>query len=78
MESMADPANLANFDENDPKSLARLMRQMGHETGEDLGPEFNEVVDRLESGQLPDEIEQDMPDLLGSGSGGDADDDWFG
>ena len=79
MESLADPANLANFDENDPKSLAKLMRQMGNEAGEDLGPEFNEVVSRLESGQSPDEIEQDMPDLMGGASGGgDAGDDWFG
>jgi hypothetical protein len=77
LETLADPGNLANLDENDPKSLARLMRQMGDETGEDLGPEFNEVVDRLESGQSPDEIEQDLPDLMG-GSGGDGGDDWFG
>jgi putative FmdB family regulatory protein len=79
LEAMADPANLANFDENDPKSLAKLMRQMGSEAGEDLGPEFNEVVSRLESGQSPDEIEQDMPDLMsGAGGGADAGDDWFG
>jgi len=36
--------------------------------GEELPPEFNEVVDRLESGQSPDEIESAIPDL-----GGDSD-----
>ncbi|NIW46821.1 MAG: hypothetical protein GWN30_19315, partial [Gammaproteobacteria bacterium] len=31
--------------------------------GEDLGPEFDEVIDRLEKGQSPDEIEEALPDL---------------
>jgi putative FmdB family regulatory protein len=52
MESLADPGSLAGLDENDPKSMARWMRKMSSEMGEDLGPEFNEVVDRLEAGRL--------------------------
>ena len=31
--------------------------------GEDLPPEFDEVVDRLEAGQSPEEIESAVPDL---------------
>ena len=65
LEDLADPSNLAGLDENDPKSLARWMRKMSQEMGEDLGPEFNEVVDRLEAGQSPEEIEEAMPDLGG-------------
>jgi hypothetical protein len=38
--------------------------------GEDLGPEFGEVVDRLESGEDPESIEQSMPELGGGDSGG--------
>lgn len=49
--------------ENDPKALGRMMRKMGREMGEDLPAEFNEVVDRLEAGQSPDEIESAIPDL---------------
>jgi len=64
-EDLADPSNLAGLDENDPKSLARWMRKMSQEIGEDLGPEFDEVVDRLEAGQSPEEIEEAMPDLGG-------------
>ena len=45
------------------------MRQMSRELGEDMGPEFDEVVTRLESGQSPDEIEESMPEL-GSDAGG--------
>ncbi len=69
MEAMADPSQLAGLDE-DPKSLGRMMRQMSSQMGEDMGPEFHEVVDRLESGQSPEEIEKNLPDL--GGEGGDA------
>ena len=65
LEDLADPSSLAGLDENDPKSMARWMRKSGREMGEDLGPEFDEVVDRLESGQSPEEIEEAMPDLGG-------------
>ncbi|HSH02202.1 MAG TPA: zinc ribbon domain-containing protein [Anaerolineae bacterium] len=53
----------AGLDEDDPRSLGKFMRKMSNELGEDLGDEFGEVVDRLERGQAPDEIEKSMPDL---------------
>lgn len=63
MESMADDfTGFENMDD-DPKEMARMMKKMGNEMGEELPPEFNEVVDRLESGQSPDEIESAIPDL---------------
>ncbi len=71
LESLADPSNFAGLDEEDPRSLGRFMRKMSQEMGEDLGPEFDEVVDRLESGQSPEDIEKAMPDLgedLGGGA----------
>jgi len=63
LDDLADPSSLAGLDEDDPKSMARLMRKMGSEMGEDLGPEFNEVVDRLEAGQSPEDIEKAIPDF---------------
>ncbi len=72
-----DPSDFGDLDENDPKSLGRFMRRMMQEAGDEageLGSEFEEVVDRLEAGQSPEDIEQSMPDLLGSdapGMGGD-------
>lgn len=78
LDSMADPGNLAGLDENDPKSMARWMRKMSNEMGEDLGDEFKEVVDRLETGEDPESIEQSMPELGGAGGAGGADDDWLG
>jgi len=63
MESMADDfSGIEGLDE-DPKAMGRMMRKMGKEMGEDLPPEFNEVVGRLESGQSPEEIEKAVPDL---------------
>jgi hypothetical protein len=37
--------------------------------GEDVEPEFNEVVDRLEAGQSPEDIEKAIPDLEGGANG---------
>jgi putative FmdB family regulatory protein len=71
MDSLADPTNLSGVDENDPKSMARWMRKMAGETGEELGPEFDEVVGRLEAGEDPDDIEKSMPDLGAPDAGGD-------
>jgi len=54
LEAMSDPSAFGDVDENDPKSVARVMRKMGNQMGgEDLGPEFNEMVDRLEAGESP-------------------------
>jgi hypothetical protein len=67
LESLADPSSLAGLDEDDPRSIARWMRTMSQETGEDLGPEFDEMVDRLEAGEDPEEIESSLGDLGGQG-----------
>ena len=76
MESLAgdfsDPSALAGL-EDDPKALGRMMRKMGRELGEEVPPEFGEVVDRLEKGQSPEDIEKELPDLGGEAAGGDDD-----
>jgi putative FmdB family regulatory protein len=63
MNSMADDFSGMDGIENDPQALGRMMRKMGSQMGEDLPPEFNDVVDRLEAGQSPQEIESAHPDL---------------
>jgi len=70
LDDLADPSALSGLDENDPKSLARFMRKMASETGEDLGPEFDEVIGRLEAGEDPESIEKSMPDLAGGADTG--------
>lgn len=70
MENME--SEFENFEglEDDPKALGQMMRKMGSQLGEDLPPEFDDVVDRLESGQSPEEIESALPDLGAGGEDG--------
>lgn len=71
LDAMSDPSSFGDVDENDPKSVAKFMRKMGDQMGsEELGPEFGEMVERMESGESPEEIEKSMP---GMGDGGPPD-----
>jgi putative FmdB family regulatory protein len=54
MDSLADPSGWGDVNENDPRSMAKMMRRMSGELGEDIGPEFNEAVDRMEAGESPE------------------------
>jgi hypothetical protein len=71
---MADPSSWGDVDEKDPRSVARMMKRMGSEMGEDLGPEFHEAVDRLEAGESPEEVEKSVPGLAGEEDDGGLDD----
>jgi putative FmdB family regulatory protein len=73
LDDLTDPSMLGDLDEDDPKSIARWMRRMSAESGEEMPEEFGEVMDRLESGQSPEEIEESMPEL-GESLGGGMDD----
>ncbi len=73
MENLTDESALEGM-EDDPKALGRMMKKMGKEMGEDLPPEFDDVVDRLEAGQSPEDIESALPDL-GAGESPVPDDD---
>jgi len=73
-DDFSDLGDFPDIDENDPKSMGRWMRKMSEEVGEDLGPEFDEVVGRLKAGEDPNQIEESMPDVLGE-SGLDSGDD---
>jgi putative FmdB family regulatory protein len=64
---LADPANLDQI-EDDPRALGRAMKEMQGEIGEDMGGEFDEVVNRLEKGQSPEEIDRAFPDSGTDGS----------
>ena len=69
MESMADDFSGFEGMEENPEAMGRMMRKMGKQMGEELPPEFNEVVDRLEKGQSPEEIEKELPDLGNTDTG---------
>ena len=56
LEDLADGAAFGDVDENDPRSVARWARRMGAELGEDLGPEYQAMIDQMEAGEIPDEV----------------------
>ncbi len=63
---------MPGLDEDDPRSIARWARQMQSQSGEDLGPEFNTALSRIESGEDPDRVMEDMePAMAGGDDGGD-------
>lgn len=71
LDALGDPSQLAGLDEGDPRSVARWMRRMGKEAGDDLaGPEFDEMVDQLESG----EVDGDDAELPSGGDDSGSDD----
>jgi len=57
LDGFATPAQWGDVDENDPRSVAQWLRRMERETGEDIGPEFGEMVARMEVGEMPEELE---------------------
>jgi putative FmdB family regulatory protein len=57
LDRLADPARLGGLDENDPKGMARFMKEMAAATGEDLGA---------------DEIDQMMEEAAGGGDEADG------
>jgi len=50
-----DESMLADIDENDPRSMARFARRMRDEMGEDMGPDFDDAIAKMESGEFPDD-----------------------
>lgn len=51
MERLADPAVWGGMDENDPKSVARMMKKMGQEMGEDFPGEVDQMVEEAMDAQ---------------------------
>jgi hypothetical protein len=63
--------DMEHLDENNPKHMAHMMRKM-----KDIMPpgtvpkELDIAIKRLEAGEDPEKIEQDMGDVLGDFMGG--------
>jgi putative FmdB family regulatory protein len=51
-----DESGFIGLDERDPRTMARLMRQMGEESGEPMEPEFEEMIGRMEAGEDPESV----------------------
>lgn len=53
-----------NIKEDDPKQMARVMRKFSEKSGLHLGDGMEEAMARLEAGEDPEQIEQEMGDIL--------------
>jgi putative FmdB family regulatory protein len=62
MESLA--AEAEGMNEDDPRQSARLMRQLFSATGMPVGGRMEEALRRLEAGESPDKVEEEMGDVL--------------
>jgi putative FmdB family regulatory protein len=52
LESLADPSNLSGLDENDPASVARWMKRMSSEMGDEVGggSDIDEMAEEMVTG----------------------------
>ena len=63
LERLADSSLMAGLEEEDPRALARFMREMKHELGDEADdPELDEMIGRLEAGESPGAIEAGLGD----------------
>ena len=54
------------MNEDDPRAAAKLMRKLSETTGMKLGEGFQEALKRMEAGEDPDKIDEEMGDILSS------------
>ena len=62
MEALA--GEIDGIDENDPRQGARLMRKLFSATGMPVGAGMEEALRRMESGEDPEKIEDEMGDVF--------------
>jgi putative FmdB family regulatory protein len=75
LESMADPSALSGIDENDPRSVAKFMKKMGQEMGEDVGDIEQAMEEEMAGGGGGGEDDGGMGGMGGLGPGGSSPED---
>jgi len=53
-----------NINEDDPKQAANVMRRLSEMTGLNMGKGMKEALERVEAGEDPEKIEEEMGDIL--------------
>jgi putative FmdB family regulatory protein len=67
LDSLDDDSLMSGVDEDDPRSVAAFARKMQDKLGEDAEPEFEEMIDRMEAGEMPDDLADEAGDDLDQG-----------
>lgn len=65
LESLASEAD--GLDEEDPRQAARMMRKLSDMTGMRFGGAMEEALARMEAGEDPDRIEEELGDQMEEG-----------
>lgn len=63
-EMMRLASEMESMDENDPRAMARAVRKMTEIAGEKITPAMEEMIRRMEAGEDPERIEEDLGDAL--------------
>ena len=61
---MSLASEMEGIDEDDPRQAAGMIRKLFDSTGMKLGDGMEEAIRRMEAGEEPDKIEEEMGDLL--------------
>ena len=72
-ESAMAELDSAGGDAEDPRQVARLFRRIGESAGLEPGPQMEEMLRRLEAGEDPDHLEEDMADAFDGDAGEEGD-----
>ncbi len=51
LERLADPSRWGGLDENNPRDMARMLKKMGEEMGEDFPGEVDQIVEEAMEGE---------------------------
>jgi putative FmdB family regulatory protein len=57
-------SQLEGVDESNPKAMAHAMRRVAEIAGEPITPAMEEMIRRIESGEDPEKVEEEMGDAL--------------
>ena len=57
---------MEGVDEDDPRAMARMMRKLMDTTGMNMGEGMEEAVRRMEAGEDPDKVEEELGGILDS------------
>jgi len=59
-------SEMENVNEDDPKAMARMMRKLMETSGMNIGEGMEEAVRRLEAGEDPDQVDEELGEVIDS------------
>lgn len=57
-------SEMEHVNEDDPKAMARMMRKLMETSGMNMGEGMEEAVRRLEAGEDPDQVDEELGDVI--------------